>query len=57
MDKVNRYMQDDLKYERDRNMALQDKIKDAERHLNSLVQQLTDLESMQDRTALDNQRV
>ncbi len=38
MDKVNKFMQDDLKYERDRNLGLQDKIKETELNSNYLVQ-------------------
>lgn len=45
VDKVNRYMQDDLLYERDRNMKLNDKIKEEEQDKNDLLRELRGIEN------------
>lgn len=44
-DKVNRYLQDDLAYERDRNIKVRNKIKEEEKYTNELLRELRKTEN------------
>ena len=45
MDKVNSYLQDDLTYERDRNLKVRSKIKEEEMYTNDLLRELRKTEN------------
>lgn len=44
-DKVNKYLQDDLAYERDRNIKVRNKIKEEEKYTNELLRELRKTEN------------
>jgi len=44
MDKVNKYMQEDLTYEKDRNMKLKQQIKDQDEYKNELIRELRNID-------------
>ena len=54
MDKVNRYMQDDLSYERDRNQGARQKIKDAEHSQEQALVELRKAEDNSEQKARSN---
>ena len=57
LDKVNRYMQDDLVFERDRNLKVRQKIKDEEVVKNDLLRELRKAENDQNVGMSDNQNL
>jgi hypothetical protein len=56
-DKANRYMQDDLVYERDRNIKVRQKIKDEELVRNDLLRELRKTENDHNNGMGDNQNL
>ena len=55
VDKVNKFMQDDLAYERDRNYKIKQQIKEIDMYRNELLRDLRKLQEIQDGTMKDNQ--
>ena len=54
VDKVNKYMSDDLVYERDRNHKLKSKIKELDLYRNELIHELRKIQEKQDDLAKEN---
>ena len=57
VDKVNKYMSDDLVYERDRNHKLKSKIKELDLYRNELIHELRKLQEQQDEITKENQQL
>lgn len=57
VDKVNSYLQDDLTYERDRNLKVRSKIKEEEMYTNDLLRELRKTENDQDIGMHENQNL
>ena len=55
VDKVNKYMQDDLAYERDRNLKVKSQIKELDLYRQDLLIQVRRLQEQQDDLGRDNQ--
>lgn len=54
VDKVNKYMQEDLSFERERNQKLKNQIKEHELYRNDLLQELRKIEDHQDSLGLSS---
>ena len=54
IDKVNKYMNEDLSYERDRNQKLKSNIMEQEQYQNELIVELRKIEDEQEREARQN---